>query len=143
MKHIHHHKRSAIEQNHVTADHDMLAIRRRRWKVALQISGTMHNFRPKSWRQSAADDQLALKARWQSITLGQAGRQMLIIRAVPASHLVAVVIGIGATIVSAIMLAIVVFFVPSIMFTAMVLIVIVAIVLVVTVAMILRYRRGH
>jgi hypothetical protein len=139
MKHIHYHKRSAIEQNHVAADHDMLAIRRRRRKVAFQISGTMHNFRPQSWRQSTTHDQLALEARWQSIALGQAGRQMLIIRSVPASHFVAVVIGIGATIVSAIM----VFFVPSTMFTAMILVVIVAIVLVVTVAMILRYSRGH
>jgi hypothetical protein len=139
MKHIDYHKRSAVEQNHVAADHHMLAIRRRRRKVALQISGTMHNFRPKSWRQSAADDQLPLKSRWQSIALGQAGRQMLIIRAVPASHLVTVVIGIGVTIVS----AFVIFFVPSTVITAMILVIIVAIVLVVTVSMILRYRRGH
>src|SRR5258708_39960333 len=51
MKHIHHHKRSAIEQNDVSADYDMFAIRWRRRKMALQIPGADHNLRSQAGRQ--------------------------------------------------------------------------------------------
>jgi hypothetical protein len=43
VKHIHHNKSSAIEQNDVPANHDMLAAGRWRRKVPLQVSGTDHN----------------------------------------------------------------------------------------------------
>jgi hypothetical protein len=134
VKHIHYHERSAIEQNNVAADHDMLAIRRRRRKMPLQVARTNHNLRSQTRRQRAANHQLALQSRWQPIALGQARRQMVMVLAVAASHLVAVVIGIRMSVVVFIVVFIVAFSV-----TVPMIVVIVPIVFVVTLSVILRY----
>jgi len=97
VKNIHHHKRSPIEQNDVAADHDVLALRRRRGEAALEVLRAAHNLFLQSGRQSAAHYELALESGRQAIALGQAWRQVLIVLAVPASHFVAVVIGIRIT----------------------------------------------
>jgi len=98
VKHIHYQERSAVEQNDMPANQDMLAIRRRRRQMPLQVPGTNHNLRSQPGRQSATHHQLALQPRWQAITLGQTWRQVLIVFAVPAAHLVAIVVGIGMSI---------------------------------------------
>ena len=43
VENVHDQERSAIQQNDVAADHDVLAIRRGRRKVPLQIAGATHN----------------------------------------------------------------------------------------------------
>jgi hypothetical protein len=50
MKNVHDQERSAIEQNDVAPDYDVLAIRRRRRKTPLEVVGTTHNLFPQSGR---------------------------------------------------------------------------------------------
>ena len=83
--------------------------------MPLQVARTNHNLRSQPRRQSAADHQLALKSRWQPIALGQAGRQMVMVLAVPATDLVAIVVRIAV--------AVVVFLVASTVTAAMIVIV--------------------
>jgi hypothetical protein len=129
VKYIHDQERSAIEQNEVASDHDMLAIRRRRRQTPLQVARADYNLSSQSLRKSPADDELALQTRWKAIALGQPGRQVIMVLAVPAPHLIVVVVGIGVTVVIPL--------VPSIM--PMPVIVVVAILLVVAVPVALRY----
>lgn len=98
--------------------------------MPLQIYWAMYDSRSQSWRQSTANNQLALKARWQPVALGKAGRQMIMVIAVPSAHRFAVVIGIAVSI----MIAIVVFFMASTVIPAMI---VIAIFLVVTMVMVL------
>ena len=127
VKYVHDQERFAIEQNQVASDHDMLAIRRRWRQTPLQVARANHNLRAQSRRQSPADDELALQARWKAIPLGQPGRQVIMVLAVPAPHLIAVMVGIGVTVV--------ILIVPA----TMPVIVVVAILLIVAVPVPLRY----
>jgi ABC-type multidrug transport system fused ATPase/permease subunit len=133
VKNIHNQKRSAIEQNNVAADHNVLAIRRRRRKVPLEIVGATHNFFPQSGRQRAPHYELTLKTGRQPITLGQARRQVFVVLAIPASHLVAVVVGIRLTVA---------IFIVAFTVSVAVIVVIVAILFVVAVTMPLGNRQG-
>jgi hypothetical protein len=136
VKHIHHYKSSAIQQNDVASDHDMLAIRWRRRKVPLQIVGAAHNLPSQSGRQSAADYQLTLQPRWQPVAFGQARRQVIVVFAVPAAHFVAVVIGIGVTVMLPLMVFVFIFIMASTVLPAMI-VVIVAIFFVMAVSVVL------
>jgi hypothetical protein len=148
VKHIHDEQRFAIEQDNVAADHDVLAIRWRRRKTPLQIFGTTDDSLLQSRRERATHDQLALKTRRQPIAFRQTRRQMFIVLAIPAAHLIAVMIGIGAAVVVAIFIFIVVFIVASAMIPfviAAVIVVIVAILFIVAVTVFLgnRQRSGE
>src|SRR5260370_23495531 len=104
-----------------------------RWRQPpLKVLGATHNLFLKSRRQSAPPYKLGFKAGGQAVALGQARRKMLVVLAVPAGHLVAVVIGIRITAVILIM---------AFPVSMAVIVVIVAILFIVTVTVLLGDRQ--
>jgi hypothetical protein len=130
VKHIHDHEGSAVEQNDVASDYDVLALRRWRRQAPLEVLRATHNLFLQSGGQRATHHQLALESGRQAIALGQAGRQMIVVIAVPAAHLVAVVVGIGVA-------AVLLIFVMAFAVAMAMVIVIVAILFIVAVPVVL------
>jgi hypothetical protein len=124
MKNIHYQKRSAVEQNNVAADYHVLAIRRRRRQLPLQVARTMHNHSSQAGGQSAADDQLALKTGREPVTPGKSGRQMIMVLPIPTPHFVAIMVGIRMTVPVPIVVAIVFPAVIAVVPTAMIVLIV-------------------
>ena len=86
MENIYYHKRPAIQEHNVSADKDMLAIRRRRRQLPFKIDGNSINPSPQTGRQRAPKFQLPFQAGRQSIPLCETGRQVSAMALVPAMH---------------------------------------------------------
>src|ERR1700686_5465206 len=86
MENIYDHKRPAIQEQHVSADKDMLAIRRRRRQLPFKIDGNSINPSPQTGRQRAPKFQLPFQSRRQSIPLCETRRQVSPMALVPAMH---------------------------------------------------------
>src|ERR1700730_16208078 len=84
MENIHDHKRPAIQEDNVSADKDMLAIRR--GQLPFKIDGNSINPSPQTGRQRAPKFQLPFQSRRQSILVGETGRQVSPMALVPAMH---------------------------------------------------------
>jgi len=86
MENIYYHKRPAIQEHNVSADKDMLAIRRRRRQLPFKIDGNSINPSPQTGRQRAPKFQLPFQAGRQSIPLCESRRQVSAMALVPAMH---------------------------------------------------------
>src|ERR1700730_4931496 len=84
MENIHDHKRPAIQEDNVSADKDMLAIRR--GQLPFKIDGNSINPSPQTGRQRAPKFQLPFQSRRQSILFCETGRQVSAMALVPAMH---------------------------------------------------------
>jgi hypothetical protein len=92
LEDIHNLKIRPIEQNQIAADYDVRIIRRRRREHTLQIGrARLHPFlKPRG--QRSVHHQLALQSRRKTIALGEAGRKIRVMIAVPAANLIAIMI---------------------------------------------------
>ena len=70
----------------MSADKDMLAIRRRRRQLPFKIDGNSINPSPQTGRQRAPKFQLPFHSRRQSILFCETGRQVSAMALVPAVH---------------------------------------------------------
>ena len=70
----------------MSANKDMLAIRRRRRQLPFKIDGNSIHPSPQTGRQRAPKFQLPLQSRRQSIPLCETGRQVSAMALVPAMH---------------------------------------------------------
>jgi len=86
MENIYDHKRPAIQEHNVSANKDMLAIRRRRRQLPFKIDGNSINPSPQTGRQRAPKFQLPFQAGRQSIPLCESRRQVSAMALVPAMH---------------------------------------------------------
>jgi hypothetical protein len=86
MENIYDHKRPAIQEHNVSADKDMLAIRRRRRQLLFKIDGNSINPSPQTGRQRAPKFQLPFQSRRQSILFRETRRQVSPMALVPAVH---------------------------------------------------------
>src|ERR1700730_5377032 len=84
MENIHDHKRPAIQEDNVSADKDMLAIRR--GQLPFKIDGNSINPSPQTGRQRAPKCQLPFQSRRQSILFCETRRQVSPMALVPAMH---------------------------------------------------------
>src|ERR1700730_3582839 len=84
MENIHDHKRPAIQEDNVSADKDMLAIRR--GQLPFKIDGNSINPSPQTGRQRAPKFQLPFQSRRQSILSCETRRQVSAMALVPAMH---------------------------------------------------------
>ena len=69
VEHVHDQERSAIQQDHMAPDHDVLTVRWRRWKAVFHIIGAPLHFTSQSHGQCSVHNQLALQTRWEPIAL--------------------------------------------------------------------------
>lgn len=102
MKNINDNIRVPVPEHDVSADENVLAIWRRRRQFALEILGTTPNALFKAWRKMAAQDELALKPRRQTVTFGQTRREIIVffVFVIPiVNPRIAVVIGVPAALV--------------------------------------------
>ena len=86
MENIYDHKRPAIQEHNVSANEDMLAIRRRRRQLPFKIDGNSINPSPQTGRQRAPKFQLPFQTGRQSIPLCESRRQVSAMVLVPAMH---------------------------------------------------------
>ena len=86
MENIYDHKRPAIQEHNVSADKDMLAIRRRRRQLPFKIDGNSINPSPQTGRQRAPKFQLLFQSRRQAILFCETRRQVSPMALVPAMH---------------------------------------------------------
>ena len=86
MENIYDHKRTAIQEHNVSADKDMLAIRRRRRQLPFKIDRNSINPSPQAGRQRAPKFQLPFQSWRQSIPLCETRRQVSPMALVPAMH---------------------------------------------------------
>jgi hypothetical protein len=91
---VQNHMRSAIEQNDVSADQDVVAVGRRRWQMADKFLGAGTNFPHQARRKRAAHSELARQSRWQLVALGEPGRKMIVMVAVPGMHPIPILIAV-------------------------------------------------
>jgi len=89
----------AIQQHQVAADDDVLAIRRRRREFANKFDRRRLDPLAQSRREGAAFNELPFESRRQLVSLGQAGRQMVLMIGVPRAKHFAVVIVVGIILV--------------------------------------------
>jgi hypothetical protein len=129
----------AVIQHQIPADHDVNKVRWWRRKHHLEFARARLHSAAQAERQSPVDDQLALQAGRQVISLGQPRRQMAVVLVIPATE-VAVVIGIAEMVmpVSVFVFALV----AAVMVVAMpVIVIVIAIVLLVTVIVVVLSER--
>ena len=95
-------KVGAVVENQVAANYYVHVIGGRGRKHDFQLSRAGLHSALKTGRQSSANDQLALQAGRQAITLGQAGGKMGIVLVIPAANF-AIVLDIALVVVAATM----------------------------------------
>ena len=120
-----------VEQHQVATDDHVSIVWGRRRQSAFQFGRAGMHLVAKTDGQIAMNHDLALESGRQAVALGQAGREMVVMIVVPATHCIAIVIGIAA--------AAVILFMPAAVPMVAIFVIVVAIVLVVTVPVILGY----
>jgi hypothetical protein len=98
MKDIYHRKGPDVYQHHMPADELMAAVRRRRRQTPFQLFRAPIHLFPEARRQRAPRLKLPFQSRRQPVPLGQAGRQMIVVIAIPGPHLVAIMIVVTAAV---------------------------------------------
>ena len=93
MENIHYDFRVAIPQYDVSSNSDAFTIRWWRRQAPLQLDGNEDNVTLQVPRKSVADNELPFLLGPQTVSSGQARRQMSVIFAVPTSKFVAVMTG--------------------------------------------------
>lgn len=133
-------KADSVHKDQVSANKDVCVIRRRGRKHNFQFTRARFHLSAQAGRQSSIHDQLPLEPGRQTIPLGQAGRQIRVVRAIPIVN-IAVAIPVVAPPVS---IAVFTSFMPmTVTFLAILpAIATIPIVFVVAVAMALRHRHG-
>jgi hypothetical protein len=109
VKNIHDDVGATIDQHDVASDQDMRASPGRRGHTPLELLRARHHFPSQTWRQGSAHSQLPFESGGQLIPFGQAGREVVvaIVVVIPASHVVAVMVGVVMPIAIAIPIVIV------------------------------------
>jgi hypothetical protein len=81
-----------VEQNQAATDYDVAAIGWWRRQSALQFRRTRLILLSQTGRKRAVDHQLSFQAGRQAVALGESGRKVIMMVAIPASHLIAIAI---------------------------------------------------
>jgi hypothetical protein len=131
----------AIYEHQIASNEDVYVTRRRRREHHLQLMRAGLHSAAQARRKSAANDDLPLKSRSQSIALSQSRRKMIVVSAVPIVD-VAVMIAISLLPAVAVTMAMAVIAVLIVVAVVTSIIVIIAVVFVVAVAVILSHRDG-
>jgi hypothetical protein len=105
VEHVDHYVGSAIQQDNVSTDQDVRAIRGRRWQPPFQFLGTWLQALLEPWWQSATPGKLLFQPWRQLVSFRQAWRQIALMLAMPVAHDLAVVV-----LIEMIALVIVIFF---------------------------------
>lgn len=74
---------SAIQQHNVPSNQHISAIRRRRRQTPFQIFRARSDFLLESWRKGAALHKLPFQSRRQTVSLGEPGRKIALMAAIP------------------------------------------------------------
>jgi hypothetical protein len=98
VENIHDQKRPSVQKDYMSTDQNVLATGRRRGQAAFQVVGTMVELLAQTGWKRAAHNKLSLQARRQLITFGEAGRKVVMVLTVPATHLVTIMVTIAVTI---------------------------------------------
>jgi hypothetical protein len=83
---------SAIQQNDVSTNQDVRAIRGRRGQPPFKVLGTGLEPFLESWRERATPHKLFFQSRGQLVSLRQARRKIALVLGIPPAHRFAVVI---------------------------------------------------
>ena len=137
-------ERRAVIHDEVSAHDNVYVVWRRRWQHRFQLMRTGLHSTAQSRRQAAIHDQLPLQTRRQTISLRQAGWQMLVVSTVPFVNIAVMIVILFAAVSMAVTVAVAMTVVVIIAILVVpVVIVIVAIVFVVTVSVPLRHSHGR
>jgi len=96
----------AVPQNNVSANHDPVAVGRRRGQLPLQIDWNGILSLLQARRQRAANDELLFEAGRQPVFFGESGREIAIVGSVPTANFVAVMI--AKTVAAAVVIVVVI-----------------------------------
>jgi hypothetical protein len=96
VKHIYDSEAPDIDQHDVAADELVTAVGRRRRQSPLKVFRATLHLLAETRRQCAPRLKLPFQSRRQLVALGQPGRQMVAMVAIPGPHLVAVAIVVAA-----------------------------------------------
>jgi hypothetical protein len=89
---VHDYIRCAIQQNDVSTNQYVGAIRRRWRQPPFEVFGAGLQSLLKPWRERATSNELFFQSRWQLISLRQARRKMALVLAIPPAHSFAVMV---------------------------------------------------
>ncbi len=123
----------AIHEHQVAADYDVRVIRRRRRKHYFEFMRAGPHLSPHIHWHKPANYDLALHSGRKTVAIGQAGRKMLVVRAIPAAGGVAIVIGIAAVVMFAVVFAVMFAIVAAFMIVAVPMLIVITVVFLVAV----------
>src|SRR4029079_7789405 len=103
VEHVQNKESLAVDQHNVSANDGLHISGRRRREILHNLGWAGMHLAAQSGRERSPHDQLTLKSRRQAVAFRQPGRQMVVVRTIPAVQ-VAIVIAVMAAILIAIVL---------------------------------------
>jgi hypothetical protein len=109
VENIQHQEAAAVHQYDVPADEEVGGTRGRRRQTHFQFSRARDHLFLQPWREGSAYAELPFQSRRQPIALGEPGREVIALLAIPSAHFVAVVVAVVVPVAITVLILAVVF----------------------------------